>query len=310
MRFADAHCDFLYNMTYQGRSIKDAPSDNAHITLDSLSGGGICLQNFAVWVDIEAHIHPLEMALEMVDSFYRMIEESEGKILFLDRENAPETVSGGKTGALLSLEGADCLCNSPSILDIFHRLGVRMISLTWNQKNDLACGAHTRHDTGLSQAGRETVKNINRRNIALDVAHLGRKSFWEAYKLSDAPVICSHTCANRLREHPRNLDDDQIKAMIECRGFIGITFFPTFISSGRSTTEDICRHIDHVVSLGGSDCVGIGSDFDGIKTTPEGIKGPRDMMRIAEGLERMGYSMEAIRKIAYGNLMDYIIKFL
>lgn len=268
------------------------------------------MQTFAVWVDIKSQIQPLEMALEMVESFHGMINESEGKIAYLTRKNVSETISSGNTGALLSLEGADCLCNSISILNIFHRLGVRMISLTWNQKNDLACGAHTRHDTGLSDMGREIVRNINRLNIAMDVAHLGRKSFWDVYKLSQNPVICSHTCANKIHEHPRNLDDDQIKAIIECGGFIGITFFPNFIGNGRATVADICRHIDHVVSLGGIDCVGIGSDFDGIKTMPDGIRGPADMVNIALELGRMGYTKADIGKIAYGNLMEYIIEFL
>lgn len=310
IRFADAHCDFLYNMTYMGQNIDDKPTEKAHITLDSLARGKVCLQTFSVWVDMKSPIHPLEMALEMVDSFYRMIGISDNRILLLNQENAPEIISSGRTGAVLSLEGADCLCCSASILNIFYRLGVRMISLTWNQKNALACGAHTRHDTGLSEVGREMVQKINESNIALDVAHLGRKSFWDCYKISKNPVLSSHTCANRIHEHPRNLDDDQIRAIIECGGFIGITFYPTFIGDGRVTAKDICRHIDHVVSLGGIDTVGIGSDFDGIKSMPDGIQGPADMYKIAVELESMGYSKEAIKKIAYGNLLDYIINFL
>jgi membrane dipeptidase len=310
IRFADAHCDFLYNMTYLGQNIYDMPSEKAHITLDSLTRGKVCLQTFAVWVDTKSPILPLEMALEMVDSFYRMLGQSGSRILFLNHENASEIISSGRTGAVLSLEGADCLCGSASILNIFYRLGVRMISLTWNQKNMLACGAHTRHDTGLSELGREMVYKINESKIALDLAHLGRKSFWDCYNISKSPVLSSHTCANRIQEHPRNLDDEQIKAIIECGGFIGITFYPNFFGGGRITAKDICRHIDHVVSLGGINTVGIGSDFDGIKSMPDGIQGPADMYKIAVELENLGYSKEAIEKIAYGNLLDYIIKFL
>ncbi|MDP2892036.1 MAG: dipeptidase [Bacillota bacterium] len=307
---ADAHCDFLFNMAQGLQSITDEPGPDKHITLRSLEEGRVGLQFFAVWLDEKSGDHPLEKALESVNCFYRMLEQSQGRIYLMDRKKPPCAAWDGRTAAVLVLEGGSCLLGSKDILDIFYRLGVRVISLTWNQKNALACGAAVKKDTGLTPEGKEILMEMDRLNIALDVSHLSRKSFWDALEVYRRPVIASHSNACGVFEHPRNLDDAQIKAVISSKGFIGVNYFPGFLGEKDVSAADICRHIDHIVSMGGQDCVGLGSDFDGIKTMPEGISGPADVYKIAKGLAKMGYPEERIMKITYGNLINYIIKFL
>jgi membrane dipeptidase len=331
---ADAHCDFLFNMAVGIQKIDDDPEPMKHITLRSLHEGRVGLQVFAVWTDEMSGAHPLVNALECVDCFHQMIENSGGKIVHADRNQVSKRTWESVTTAVLALEGGECLLGSQErlelflkkgspyrryvfddqrpqhLLQIFSRLGVKAVALTWNHKNALACGAAVKKDTGVTPEGRMILQEMEKSNIALDVSHLGRKSFWDALGIYSRPVMASHSNADLVCRHERNLDDTQIKAIIGSGGFIGVCYFPKFIGSSSATPEDICRHIDHMVSLGGENCVGLGSDFDGIKTMPQGISGPTDVQRIFEGLEKLGYTEPTIKKIAYGNLADYIIKFL
>ena len=153
--------------------------------------------------------------------------------------------------------------------------------------------------------GRQAVLVCNESNILIDVSHLSERGFWDVVELSKKPIIASHSDAKGVyndRYH-RNLSDKQFRAIILSGGVCGINLYPDFLAPHGARITDIIRHIEHFLSLGGQDHVGLGSDFDGIEKTPEGIKNVSDIAKLFNELSRLGYSDELLKKISYRNFM-------
>ena len=194
-----------------------------------------------------------------------------------------ENIKNNKMTALLTIEeGGVCLGNI-EFLRNFYRLGVRMMTLTWNFKNEIATPNIDyfaipkdikKEDIkfvpntvdGLTEFGIEVVKEMNRLGMVIDCSHLGDKGFYDVIKYSTKPIVCSHSCARSLCNHPRNLTDDMLYKLKENGGVVGINYCPSFVKSGDDivTIKDIVDHIIYIRNLIGIDYVGFGSDFDGI----------------------------------------------
>jgi membrane dipeptidase len=208
------------------------------------------------------------------------------------------TVNEGKIAAMLSIEGADIIEGRLSILRILYQLGVRMVGLVHSRRNLLADGvADSRTNGGLSTLGVEVVEELNRLGLIIDVSHLNDAGFWDLMDLVKSPVIASHSNCRAVCSHPRNLTDDQIQALAQRRGVIGINFAPSFIHPVNATIERLVDHIDHIVDVVGPEYVGLGSDFDGISSTPERLNDVSQMPRITQELTRRRYSEAEIRQI-------------
>jgi len=157
---------------------------------------------------------------------------------------------------------------------------------------------------GLSRFGLEVVEEMNRLGMLIDVSHLNEPGFWDVIEASSSPVIASHSNAKALCDHPRNLTDEQIRAIADGGGVIGVNFCTAFLtSSGAATLDDVLNHIDYLVKVGGIETVGLGSDFDGITETPIGLENCSRTLILADGLNGRGYSVDAIEKIMGGNLL-------
>ncbi|MFY9416452.1 MAG: membrane dipeptidase, partial [bacterium] len=153
---------------------------------------------------------------------------------------------------------------------------------------------------GLTSLGLETVAAMNRLGMVVDVSHLSPAGFWDVLEHSRHPVIASHSNARGLHDHPRNLDDEQIKALAARGGVIGINFAPQFLGPG-ARLETVLDHIDYIARLAGCDCIGLGSDYDGIAATPGGLEDVSRLPNITRGLVARGYSDSDILKILGGN---------
>lgn len=307
----DAHEDIAFHMTYYHREFVN-PKIRCQITLPWLKEGSVRLVFNTVF--IHPKFKPAEsrnnalLQFEIYDGIYAT--HSDEVVQIKDAADLRGLQDGGsKIGFLTLMEGADPL-DKPSDLNEFYDRGVRMVGLTWNNKNIFASGPDT--GTGLTKEGHELIARMNELNITLDLSHLNERGFWQAIEKTASIPIASHSNVYALRNHPRNLKDDQIKAIAEKGGVIGVLLYAPFILKGgkKATLEDLFDHIDYMVDLVGEDHVGIGSDLDGaeIDQFPIGIDRVSDLPKIAKHLIKRGYGVERALKIMGGNFLRVMEK--
>ncbi|QKG84520.1 membrane dipeptidase [Kroppenstedtia pulmonis] len=277
MRWIDGHCDVLYKM-WQGEHPPSfyEPSGELDVTYPGARSAGLNMQVFAIFVPPELpRSQTWEAALKQVDLFYEQVIQDGQKVVHIQSGNDLSLLKkGGKLGGLLALEGADSLQGDLGHLRLLYRLGVRQVGLTWNYANEAADGIMEERNGGLTRFGRELLTEMKRLQMILDVSHLSVKGFWEVVEDESIPVIASHSNCRSLCSHVRNLDDQQIQALIKRKSLIGITFVPKFVHNdpNQATVDDLFRHIDHICNLGGENCIAFGSDFDGIDEKIPGLE--------------------------------------
>lgn len=222
-------------------------------------------------------------------------------------------ITDKQIAAIPSIEGAYSLekHNAIGLLHQYNDLGIRMIGFNWNFSNALGEGAdevygnpeRTPSEGGLTAIGAEVAEEMNRIGMIIDVSHMSRNTFWDVIEISEAPILASHSGVNALKDHQRNLTDEQLLALKENGGVISIVFYPAFITDNATGfVSDVVDHIDYAVDLIGIDHVGLGSDFDGA-TLPSDLENAADMSRITEELIIRGYTTQEIEQILGGNIL-------
>lgn len=293
MDFFDAHCDTITEISDKNAKLSE---NSLHIDAKRLSEYRSYTQAFAAFIAPEYRDCAMERAKSIISRFYAEAAENNITVCksFSDWER-----SGAGIKAFLSLEGGEPIA-SVGDLNTLYNLGVRMIALTWNFNNGLACGISEENDTGLTHFGAEIVREMNRLGIIPDVSHLSEKSFWDVCRISEKPICASHSNLRSVKNHPRNLTDEQFVHIIKTGGVIGINFYPPFFGED---IGDIVKHTDKCLSLGGADNIGLGSDFDGTDALPSGLRGVQDMEKVIKSLP---YSTEIREKIAFRNFLRVI----
>lgn len=307
----DAHCDTLTVLAKQGRSLGEK-SGAGHLDLPRLLLGGVNLQFFAAFVGPEHRDNPLARALEIIDTFHREMESCTGLVdqacTFTD---ISRIIAGGKVASLLTVEGGEALAGRLEVVRIFYRLGVRALTLTWNGRNELADGvSESGTGGGLTAFGVSVVKEMNRLGMLVDVSHLSPRGFWDVMGESAAPVAATHSNCRAICDHPRNLDDDQIKALAAGGGVVGLCFYPPFVHGEAPSLETWLDHAEHLAGLAGADCIGIGSDFDGMEAPISDLADVTRLPLVAGGLLRRGFSEEEVQKILGGNWIRVLSRVL
>lgn len=309
------HCDTITRLLYQEGQHKDASllSNDLHIDLNKLIHSNYLVQNFAIFTNVKGVEDPLIFALQAIDKFYRELDLNQDKLkLILNSSDIDDLQKEHKIGALLTIEDASIVKGDLAILRLLNRLGVRMVGLTWNYITDIGYPninmeankidmTHVDTKNGLTDFGKKLVEECERLKMIVDVSHLSDKGFWDVYEMSNQPFVASHSNARAICNIARNLDDDMIKALSHKGGVMGLNFCDDFISSTGSI-KDIVAHVDHIVSVGGIDTVGLGSDFDGIPDRKE-LNDASKMQDLAKALAEHGYSIEDINKIMYQNVL-------
>lgn len=304
MLIVDAHVDTLLQMLHTGKSLAEA---EGHVSLDKLLKGRVSAQIFAVFV--EPAFYPglsLHRGLEMIDLFWETLAAYPDVLAFAGSgTDVRRHLQEGKLACILAVEGGEVLQGSLANLRNLYRLGVRILTLTWNYRNALANGQSEGTGCGgLSPFGRAVVKEMNRLGMLIDVSHLNEPGFWDVLNISEAPVIASHSCARALRDHPRNLTDDQIRAVAAKGGVIGVNFYPGFLTDrGEADIDDVINHVEHMIAVGGEDCVGLGSDFDGIDITPAGVSDCSLLPAIGDRLAARGWPAGTVAKVMGENFL-------
>ncbi|HEX3035580.1 MAG TPA: dipeptidase [Thermodesulfobacteriota bacterium] len=301
----DAHEDIAYHLSYYNRDFV-TPSVPCMITLPWLKRGGIRLVFNTMFVPTKYKPYKtVEVAHEQLSTYDKIYKDYKEDIFQIkDRSDLIKLEENSKIGFITLMEGADAI-EEPSNLDEFYERGVRIIGLAWNDRNQYASGNDT--DSGLTEKGRELIKRMNDLRITLDLSHLNEKCFWEAIEICETIPIASHSNARSLTDHPRNLRDDQLLAISQRGGVIGLVLYKYFLrtSNEEPSLEDLYAHADYIINLCGEDHLGIGSDLDGagINDFIKGIRTVADLPKIAEFFLEKGYSEERVRKIMGGNFL-------
>lgn len=312
MQWLDGHCDVLSKMW---RNLEEHSFYDIRSRLDSsfyrLKEAPVALQVFAIWVpESVPNENRLSVALKQVDLFYEQIIKREEQVHFVGSKKALRKCASNRMGALLAMEGADALHGELGYLRLFFRLGVRQLGLTWNYANEAADGIEEERGGGLTRFGKNVVSEMERLGMILDVSHLSVQGFWEVME-SDLPVLASHSNCRKITPHKRNLEDEQIKALIQKDGLIGITFVPSFTypSYKEATIDHLLKHIEHVCSLGGERNLCFGSDFDGIDSKIKNLLNYSDIHQLKEALLRR-YPESLVRKWSWENAFSFYLNHL
>ena len=308
----DTHCDTLKCLTPEFTRVTGSMwadrskigmgvrSDLGHVDLPRLREGGVDCQVFALSSARDrTPPYALRTALDMIDVFYRECERNLGAVQpVYNHDDILEAAEAGRVAAMLSIEGADVIEGRISMLSVFHRLGVRMVGLVHSLRNLLADGVgDARTGGGLSELGVQAVEELDRLGMIIDVSHINDRGFWDVRDIAKGPIIASHSNSRAVCAHPRNMTDDMIKALAERGGVLGMNFAPSFVHPTNPCVSTLVDHIDHIFDLVGSDHVGLGSDFDGIPSTPVGLEDVTRMPNITEELIERGYGQEDLKKI-------------
>ncbi len=224
--------------------------------IEKLREGGITLAMSSV-----AHNHSFRGAIDQIIAFYERFE-NDGRLLHVTKtDDLFSARKERKIGVGFHFQNSRPVEHDLGLLDVFYRLGVRVIQITYNEKNLVGDGCTENTDCGLSKFGKEMILRMNTIGMVVDLSHVGYRTSMEAIEVSKDPVIFSHSNADSVCPSKRNLKDDQIKALARNRGVIGINAFPAFVKESNPTLDDLLDHIDYIANLVGADHIGIGFDF-------------------------------------------------
>ena len=224
------------------------------------------LQMMAIYISPEEAENGYEITKSVLDYFEIQKEKFGDKIIQVKSKEDIQKLMPEKYGMMLTIENGSAIQGNLKNIDYLYQIGVRMMSIVWNKRNDLASGATEKIDTGLTELGKEYIKVLNEKKILVDVSHASEKTFWDTAQISNAPIVASHSCVYNLCEHPRNLKDNQIKQIAKMNGIIGVVYSSGFLNkTEKADIQDIINHIKYIKKLVGIDYVGLGSDFDGLE---------------------------------------------
>lgn len=299
MYIADTHSDTLYAM-----GVQHAPADRLMITPERLRQGGVTLQVFALWTGGKGNKGDVAGIVQAE------LSQVPGLIAAgLRQVTDPADAKVGEQCFMLSVEGGEVFEPGLHTVQLYRDKGVRMAALLWNNENALGYPAKSGDKRGLTDYGLQVAREMQRVGMAVDVSHLNEAGFYDLFAKTDRPPMASHSCCRALCDHFRNLTDEQLRLMIREGGFVGVNFYPHFLSEdGRADAALVARHIDHICQLGGAEIVGFGSDFDGIETTPDNVRHPGDIPNLLDELRRLGYDDATIAGIAGENLKRYFAR--
>jgi membrane dipeptidase len=278
-----------------------------HTDLQRLRAGMVGGQFWSVYIPYEAveegaakvQLEQIDIALQVIAKYPETLE------LARTASDLEGAFGRGRVASMLGMEGGHAIENSLGSLRAFYAMGVRYMTLTHNGTLPWAdaCCDEARHG-GLTEFGKEVVREMNRLGMLVDISHTSPETMNDALDVAEAPVIWSHASARAVHEHARNVPDQVLRRLPDNGGVVMITFVPSFLTGrAEATIADVADHIDHVANLAGVDHVGIGSDFDGIDSTPVGLEDVSTFPALFAELSRRGWSEDDLAKLAGENVL-------
>lgn len=300
----DGHCDTPVELWRNGAELRE---NRLAISLErarSLNGYAQFFSFCTAWLN-DGRPHSEQYRLALSYFLAQLDENRELAALCRTAEDAETAVQAGKTAAFLSIEGAEALDCDAGRLDEAYERGVRMISLVWNIENPLTGSCMT--GTGLTARGKEFFRRAQRLGMIVDVSHLSDRGFWDMAELAEKPLVASHSNSRALCAHPRNLTDEQFRAICQLGGTVGLNLVEPFLSeNGAATLDGFRRHLDHFLELGGEGHIAVGLDLDGTTELPAGFTGVEHHRTLAAYLAGCGYSEKTMQSLLCGSWMEVL----
>lgn len=344
----DGHNDTLLKLTFPepGRERSFFERDETgHIDLPRAHEGGFGGGFFACWAPPDpesswteksalivtedgyevADAPPLDpnyarkMADRMAAALYKLEAEADGRLkLVRNADELGSCLHDGVLAAILHFEGAENLGPDPGALEAYYEAGLRSLGLVWSRPNAYAHGVPFKFpaspDTGpgLTEAGKELVRECERLGVLVDLSHLNERGFWDVAEISEAPLVATHSNVHAICPVTRNLMDRQLDAIRNSDGIVGVNFAVAFLREDGAENENtpldtVVRHIDYLVDRLGIDRVGFGSDFDGAKM-PRELKDVSGLPKLLETLRERGYDDATLKKLAHENWVRVLRK--
>ncbi len=274
--------------------------------------GGVDLQFFVAWVSPYAYSgRYFNTAMEMIEKLdYEAVLNADDFSRINNFETAMSTIAQNKIGAVIGVEGGHSIEDSMDKLVQLYDAGMRYLTITWNNSTNWAVSAaDSRTSTvGLSEFGRDVIRKMDSLGIIIDVSHTGIKTISDILEVTQNPIVATHSGVRAIKNHSRNLYDNQIKSIANSGGVIGIVFYPPFIGDADndddSDIDDVIAHIDYIVNLVGIDYVALGSDYDGTGGyLVEGLGDVTKFPKLTVALLDNGYTQAEVRKILGENVL-------
>ncbi|MHA1718526.1 MAG: dipeptidase [Promethearchaeota archaeon] len=308
----DGHTDAMLAIPRQKRSFA-VRSEIGHVDKERMREGNIKAALFAVFPAFTKR-----MIKKGVENWFEIVNNEENELMQIKNyDDFEKSQAEGKIGAVLHFEGVGGFDKNLNSLHYYKNLGLRTMGITWSNKNKFGTGVSfigKEKKRGLTEKGRELIHEAQSLGITIDVSHLNELSFWDVIEITEKPIIASHSDSRTICDHTRNLTDEQIKAIFEKHGTIGINMGMVFLNPNNPGKKDpemgfdvIKKHIDQIVACSDINTVAMGSDFDGIKT-PNCMKDCAQYPRLFDYLAENGYSEQDIKKISHENLLRVFSK--
>jgi membrane dipeptidase len=324
---ADLHLDLLLELAWRrGHGETDV---FARTWGPLLEAGGVRLQVCPVFIEVDRQPEgTLRTALAQVGAFHEAACE-QGTCAVRGRAELDAALDGDSIGLVLALEGVEPFGYDPRTAEVFWELGLRLASLTWNRRNPFADGVAEDEDGGLSRLGRELVDRLVELGVVLDLAHASPRTFADVMEHSgEAPVLVSHAACRAVHDHPRNLADDQLHALAERGGILGMMLLPLVVGLDKPTIDGAIDHLEHAVEVMGVEHVGLGGDFTvrlatelpvepmpadsllppgvGLDSALESLTGPEHYPALELALRARGWSASDAEAVMGGNVIRFL----
>ncbi len=300
----DLHCDTAFSLLGQNfRSCGSLKENEGHIDLiraGELGGYAQCFACFTTEPDEEIPVAAVELFERELATIQRELERNRDIIRqAYSSEDITQNLEKGMMSAVLTIEGPAGFGYDPELLEDLYLAGFRMSTLGWNEKNPLTGSWKT--GGGLTDLGREYVHQAQKLGMIIDVSHISDEGFWDIIKITQAPIVASHSNSRTVCDVKRNLTDDMFRAICETDGVAGINLYSSFL--GRNPTIDtVCDHIFHFLELDPSGKhISLGGDLDGCEALPEGFSGIQDYQKLAQRLLQRGLGEEMLQNIFWNN---------
>jgi membrane dipeptidase len=283
------------------------PQPSLHTDLGRLRSGGVGGQFWSVFVPCElTGSDAVTAVLEQIELVHALIARYPDDLaLATTAEDVEAAIAAGRVASLLGAEGGHCIAESLGVLRALHRLGVRYLTLTHNKNTPWADSATDDPAAGgLTDFGREVVREINRLGMLVDLSHVAPTTMRDALDASTAPVIFSHSSCRAVYDHPRNVPDDVLAALADNGGVCMVTFVGRFITGEpEATLDDVVAHVEHAREIAGLDHIGLGGDYDGTTSLPVGMEDVGAYPLLFEALLDRGWTGEECAKLAGRNIV-------
>ena len=308
----DLHCDTA--LALLGKTMKEAGSlrkNSYHIDLaraSQLPGYAQCFACFTTpYMKEWSKVSPEDAFEREMVSVLREVENNKDLIrLAYSADDVEKNYAEGKMSAILTIEGPAGFGFDPALLEDLYKVGFRITSLGWNEKNPLT-GSH-KTGGGLTDLGKEYLKEAQRLGMIVDVSHISDEGFWNIMDITEKPVIATHSNSRAVCNHSRNLTDDMFRAICETGGVAGFNQCDAFVGDA-PTIDTACDHFLHFLELDPDGThIALGGDLDGCDKLPEGFDGVQDYPKLAARLEERGLDEKTMYNIFWHNALGVMRK--